>query len=258
MGREQVQIQTRDGSCPASVFTPPGEGRWPAVIFYMDGLGIRPTLHAMAERLARAGYVVLLPDMFHRAGPYEPMDPRRVLADPNFRKTLGPLFSSIDNRRAAEDTAAFLAYLHTRPDVLGERVGTTGYCMGGGMSLAAAAAHPERIAAAASFHGGNLATDSPLSPHRSVGRIRGFVYVAGADQDSSYPPEQAALLEKALGDAGVPHRCEIYPGALHGWTMSDFPVYDEAAAERHWRELLALFAERLPGAARPDQPSSAS
>jgi carboxymethylenebutenolidase len=129
--------------------------------------------------------------------------------------------------------------------VSGKAVGTTGYCMGGGMALTAAAAHPDRIAAAASFHGGNLATQSPLSPHLLAARIKAFVYVAGADKDSSYPPEQAALLEQALSDAGVPHRCEIYAGALHGWTMSDFPVYDEAAAERHWRELLALFAEKL-------------
>ena len=113
------------------------------------------------------------------------------------------------------------------------------------MSLAAAAAHPQRIAAAASFHGGNLATDSPMSPHLGAARIKAFVYVAGADKDGSYPPEQAALLEKALADAGVPHRCEIYAGALHGWTMADFPIYDEAAAERHWRQLLTLFAERL-------------
>jgi len=245
MSRERVLIRTQDGVCPTSVFTPPGVGRWPAVIFYMDGLGIRPTLFAMGERLARAGYVVLLPDMFYRAGPYEPLDPKRVFADPDFRKTLGHLFAAIDNRRAAEDTTAFLAYLDTRSDVSGKAVGTTGYCMGGGMSLTAAATHPERISVAASFHGGNLATQSPLSPHSLAAQMKAFVYVAGADKDSSYPPEQAALLEQALSDAGVPHRCEIYPGALHGWTMSDFPIYDEAPAERHWRELLALFAEKL-------------
>jgi len=66
--------------------------------------------------------------------------------------------------------------------------------------------------------------------------------VAGADQDASYPPEQAERLEAALTAAGVDHKCEIYPGALHGWTMPDFPVYDEVAAERHWDELLGLFA----------------
>ena len=113
------------------------------------------------------------------------------------------------------------------------------------MSLTAAGTYPDRIAAAASFHGGNLAADSELSPHRLAPRIAGRVYVAGADQDDSYPPEMAALLEQALSDAGVDHRCEIYPGALHGWTMKDFPIYNLAAAERHWEELLALFAGTL-------------
>ena len=103
----------------------------------------------------------------------------------------------------------------------------------------------DRIAAAASFHGGNLATDSDLSPHRLASRIAARVYVAGADHDDSYPPEMAARLDQALSDAGVDHRCEIYPDALHGWTMSDFPVYNEAAAERHWDELVTLFADTL-------------
>ena len=75
--------------------------------------------------------------------------------------------------------------------------------------------------------------------------MKGSIYVAGADKDKSYPEEMAERLEKALSEAGVGHRCEIYPGALHGWTMADFPVYNEAAAERHWDELLALFAGRL-------------
>lgn len=245
MSREQIEIQTPDGRCRTSVFRPAGAGPWPAVIFYMDGLGIRPVLYDMCERIARDGYVVLLPDMFYRAGPYEPMDAKAVFAQPDFRKALGHLFTSTDNRRAAQDTEAFLSYLASRTDVLGTKVGTTGYCMGGAMSLYAAGAHPDRIAVAASFHGGNLATDSPLSPHRLVRAIKGFVYVAGADQDNSYPPEMHERLEKALADAGVPHRCEIYPGALHGWTMADFPVYRQDAAERHFGELRTLFAEWL-------------
>jgi carboxymethylenebutenolidase len=117
--------------------------------------------------------------------------------------------------------------------------------MGGAISLTAAGTYPDRIAAAASFHGGNLATDSELSPHLLAPKIKGRIYVAGADQDNSYPPEMAERLEKALSVAGVAHRCEIYPGALHGWTMADFPVYDEPAADRHWRELLELFASGL-------------
>jgi len=245
MSYEQVSIRTEDGDCPAYVFTPSGSGRHPAVIFYMDGLGIRPTILEMGQRLADHGYVVLVPDLFYRAGRYEPLDAKEVFASGDVRAAIGHLFASTDNRRAGEDTEAFLAYLDSREDVAGTKVGTTGYCMGGAISLTAAGTYPDRVAAAASFHGGNLATDSELSPHRLAPAIAARVYVAGADQDSSYPPEMAARLEEALSDAGVDHRCEIYPEALHGWTMADFPVYNEAAAERHWDELVALFADTL-------------
>jgi carboxymethylenebutenolidase len=245
MAQEQVSIRTRDGECPAYVFTPAGAGSWPAAIFFMDGLAIRPTLFEMGQRLADGGYVVLLPDLFYRAGPYEPMDPKKVFAMGDIRAALGHLFQSTDNRRAAEDTEAFLAYLDTRDDVVGDKIGTTGYCLGGGISLTVAGTFPDRVAAAASFHGGGLATDSELSPHLLAPKMKGRIYVAGADQDNSYPLDMAKRLETALGDAGVDHRCEIYEGALHGWTMADFPIYNEAAAERHWRELLALFDATL-------------
>jgi carboxymethylenebutenolidase len=245
MSHEQISIRTRAGECPAHVFKPAGQGPWPAAIFYMDGLGIRPTLFEMGQRLADGGYVVLLPDLFYRAGPYEPLEPKKVFASGDVMGAIGHLFHSTDNRRAVEDTEAFLSYLDTRGDVAGNKIGTTGYCMGGGISLTVAGTYPDRIAAAASFHGGNLATDSELSPHRLTPKIKGRIYVAGADKDNSYPLEMAKRLENALSDAGVDHRCEIYPGALHGWTMADFPVYDPPAAERHWRELSALFADRL-------------
>jgi len=245
MAREEILIRTQDGECPTHVLTPTGTGPWPAVIFYMDGLAIRPALVEMAARLAEGGYVVLLPDMFYRAGRYEPLDPREVFATGNVRAALGHIMGSTDNRRAAEDSSACLAYIDTRKDVLGTKVGVTGYCMGGAISLTGACTYPARIAAAASFHRGTLATDSELSPHLLAPAIKGRVYVAGADNDASYPLEMAARLEKALSNAGVDHKCEIYEGAAHGWTMTDFPIYNEAAAERHWRELFKLFAETL-------------
>jgi carboxymethylenebutenolidase len=245
MSEEQVSIDTRDGQCPAHVFTPATPGPHPAAIFYMDGLGIRPTVLEMGQRLANHGHVVLVPDLFYRAGPYQPLDPQAVFASGDVRGALAHLLTSTDNRRAAQDTEAFLSYLDSRTDVAGSSVGTTGYCMGGAMSLTAAGTFPDRVAAAASFHGGNLATDSELSPHRLAPQITGRVYVAGADHDSSYPPEMATRLEQALRDAHVDHRCEIYPDAPHGWTMADFPVYNENAAERHWRELFALFDDTL-------------
>jgi carboxymethylenebutenolidase len=244
MTTDTISIRTRDGQCPAHVLTPDGDGPWPAVIFYMDAFGIRPAMLQMAAHLAGAGYVVLLPDMFYRFGAYGPLVPKAVLAG-DFRATIGPMMATTDNAKAAEDTEAFLAYLDTRGDVAGQKVGTVGFCMGGGMALTAAGSYPDRIAAAASFHGGNLATDAPTSPHLLAASIKAELYVAGADKDQSYPPEMAERLEQALTDAGVKHVCEIYEGKLHGWMKPDMPVYDAAAAERGWHALFALFGRNL-------------
>jgi len=128
--------------------------------------------------------------------------------------------------------------------VKGNRFGATGYCMGGNASLTAAGAFPDRFAAIASFHGGNLATDKPDSPHLFVGRITGRVYVAGAVEDASFPEEQRNRLERALTEAGVDHLVETYP-ARHGFAVPDLPSFDQAAAERHWAALFRLFDETL-------------
>ena len=244
---EQINITMPEGECPAHVFTPEGkgEGPWPAVIFYMDGLAIRQTLFDMAQRLANGGYVVLLPDMFWRAGPYAPLDPKVVCASGNVRGAIAHLFGSTNNALAAQDTGAFLAYLDSRTDVAGSKVGATGYCMGAGMVFYAAGTYPERFAAGAGFHGGNLATDDPASPHLLAPKIKARIYVGGADNDAGYPPEMAERLDRALTEAGVEHTCAFYPGALHGWTMADFPIYDEPAAERHWQVLFELFGATL-------------
>ncbi|HEY0269743.1 MAG TPA: dienelactone hydrolase family protein [Sphingomonas sp.] len=244
MGHETVSIRTRDGNCPAHVLTPAGEGPWPAVIVFMDALSMRPALVEMAARLAGSGYVVLLPDMFYRKGPDAPLDPKVVFAG-DLMAVIGPFMAATGNDKAVEDSAAFLAYLDGRADVAGERIGVTGFCMGGAMALSVAGGFPDRVGAAASFHGGNLATDRPTSPHLFARHMKGEAYVAGADKDGSYPLEMQARLDAALTEGGVVHRCEIYAGAAHGWMIPDFPVYDKASAERGWAEMLALFDRTL-------------
>ena len=244
MPHEQVTISTRDGDCPTHVFIPAAAKPGPAVIFYMDAGGIRPAAVDMAERLASAGYVVLLPDLFYRHGPYGPFDPKEVLKG-DVQAILGPLMATTGAAKAAEDTEAFLAYLDTRSEVQGRKLGTVGFCMGGGMAIAAAGAWPERFAAVASFHGGNLATDASDSPHLYAPRLKAELYIAAAEGDDFYPPAMAERLEAALDETGVRYRAETYAGAAHGWMMPDFPVYDPPAAERGWREMLAFFARTL-------------
>ena len=246
MPMTEVSIPTPDGDARAFLFTPAGDGPWPGAIFYMDAPAIRPALFTMCERLASNGYAVLLPDMFWRAGPYAPIDIKAAFRDEAARREIfGRLMSSTDADRSMRDTGAFLDWLLARPEVKGARVGLTGYCMGAGMSLRAAGTFPDRVAASAGFHGGRLATDAPDSPHLLAPRIAARVYVGGADEDAGFPPEQADRLREALTAAGVENTVEIYAGARHGYAPPDMPVYNEAAAERHWRELLKLFAETL-------------
>jgi carboxymethylenebutenolidase len=244
MSEVQVTIQQKDGPCRAWILTPNGTGPWPAVIFYMDAFGIRPGMIQMATHLAGKGYVVLLPDLFYRFGDYAPLNPTEVLKG-DVRATIGPRMGSTDNHKAADDTAAFIAYLDTRSDVAGKKIGTVGFCMGGGMALTAAAYYPDRIAAAVSFHGGNLATDQPTSPHLLLPKIKAELYIAIADNDHTYPPEMAKRFDAALQAAGVKHKSDFYQGKSHGWMKPDLPVYDAQAAEKGWQELLALYARTL-------------
>jgi len=244
MKHEEVSIGTRDGQCPVHVFTPDGAGPWPAVIVYMDAFGIRPALLQVGERVAAGGYVALVPDLFYRYGAYGPLDPKEAFSG-DFRAMVGPLMATTNNVKAAQDTEAFLAYLDTRTDVARDKMGTVGFCMGGGMAITAAGIYPDRVAAAASFHGSRLATDDPSSPHLLAPKIRAELYVAVADKDGSCPPEMVERFKQALDGAGVRYRSEVYHGASHGWMKTDFPVYDEAAAERGWSEVFALFDRAL-------------
>jgi carboxymethylenebutenolidase len=246
MPHEDISIKTKAGVCPTSVFTPSsGVGPWPAIIFVMDGMGIRPILREMAQRMADWGYVVLLPDFFYRFGPYEALKPAEVFASDRVLEIIMPLIESTDGQRAAEDATALFAYLGTRKDVAGKKVGAHGYCMGGGLALNIAGAHPDRVAAVASFHGGSLAIDSPISPHLAFSKISGFVYIAAADDDPYYDANMAAKVTQALMQHHVAHKHELYKGAMHGWTMADFPIYSRDDSERHFEELRALYDAHL-------------
>jgi carboxymethylenebutenolidase len=241
----KIDIKTRDGTCPSYVYQPAGSGPWPAVLVFMDGLAIRPAMLELGERLATLGYYVLLPDLFYRSGPYEPMDPFTIFSDPEKRKVLMEKFFALATpANIMSDTRAFLEYLAAQPQVLPGGIGTTGYCMGGLMSLTAAGTYPDQIVAAASYHGGRLATDAPDSPHLLASKMRARIYIGGAIEDQSFPDEMKQRLEQALTEAGIDHRIETYQ-AKHGWVFRDTPVYDAAAAERHWNSLGALFEAKL-------------
>jgi len=254
VNQHRVDLQTEDGTLDAYVFHPaafaPGAsapkhtGPWPAVVMYMDAFGIRPALGDMAERLASHGYVVALPNLYHRT-PFAPFEPKQVAVEGPERARFKGMVASINGPMVMRDTAALLAHLDTLPTVKQSSMGALGYCMGGGYALAAAGTFPGRMAVAASFHGGALATEKPDSPHLLAPKMRARVYVGAAGIDPTFPDEQRQRLQTALDAAGVSYVIDTYENARHGFAVNGHLVYDKEASERHWERLLRLLQDTL-------------
>ncbi len=245
MPRLDVEIPAADGRAAGTLHVPDGPGPWPGVLLFPDAGGARETMRAMADRLASMGYVALVPDIYYRAGAWRPFDVATLFTDQQERARMSTLTGALTNDRIIADAGAYAGFLLARPEVSGSAIGTTGYCLGGRMSLVAAAGLGATIAAAASFHGGGLAVaDNPASPHLLADRIAATVYVAGATGDASFTADQAGLLERALTGAGVGHTIEFYP-ARHGFAVPDNPTYDAAAEATHWSALRDLYGTHV-------------
>lgn len=239
-------ITTPDGNCGVDLFTPDGTGPWPGVVMYVDAGGVRDTFRGMAAELAGYGYTVLLPDVYYRYPGWAPFDMTTVFGDAKERGRLFSMIGKVTPDRMVTDAAAFFDYLAGRPEVRGEKFGVCGYCMGGRTSVVLAGRVPDRVAAAASFHGGGLVTDTADSPHLMAGKMRATVYVAGAENDAAFTKAHAATLDQALAAAGVEHTVEFYPAA-HGFAVPDNAPYDAGAAARHWTALREVFGGALGG-----------
>jgi carboxymethylenebutenolidase len=237
-----VEIATTDGSMPTFVVHPESE-RHPAVLFYMDALGIRDELKDMARRIATVGYYVVLPNLFYRDG--------GPSFDPALLPTHGPdpemmrLNLALSHAQVLADTRELLDFLNQEPAASRGAVAAIGYCMGGRHALAAAGVFPERIKAMASLHGGYQVTERPDSAHLLIPRITAECYFGFAAEDPLAPPDHQQLIAEALARHAIPHQLEIHPGTLHGFTFPQRHCYHKAAAERVWERLFALFRRRL-------------
>ncbi|MFD5222632.1 dienelactone hydrolase family protein [Streptomyces tendae] len=241
MPTKMLQIPTADGQADAFAAFPGGGGPHPGVLMYADGFGIRPALREMAGELAGHGYYVLVPNFFYRHGPAPVIElPEHIGEEerPAVFAELMPLIEAHTAERTLRDADAFLAFLTAQPEVGAGPVAVTGYCIGGLLATRTAVAHPDRVAALAAFHA-PVAADGP----DSLAKLAAEVHFGHAEGDLT--PAALDGINRALDAAGVGHTSEIYPGTVHGFTMSDTDSFDSAALRLHWDRLLSLLDRTL-------------
>ena len=238
----EIDVTTPDGVSD-SYFVHPSSGSHPGVLIWPDAFGLRPAKRQMAKRLAESGYAVLVVNQYYRS------QRAPIVNTTNFAEvsdTLRPLMGTLNPETQVRDARAFIGFLDRQQAVDSNRkMGTMGYCMGGPFTMRTAASLPDRVGAAASFHGGGLVTDQPDSPHLLVPQMQAQYLFAIAANDDESQPEAKDVLRDAFSQAGLQAEIEGYEGALHGWCPPDSQVYDESKAERAWSRLLALFTRAL-------------
>lgn len=238
-----VDITTPDGTMNTFVVHPERDGPSPVVLFLMDAPGMREELRDMSRRIASAGYYVMASQLYYReVTEYN-------LFETNDRDRMFELMSNLSNAMVVEDAKAMIAHAETDPAASTERIGTAGFCMSGPFTVMIAAALPDQVKAAASFHGVALVTDRVDSPHKHLSAINGEVYIGAAETDSYAPPEMIDAFESALAEAslngGAKGRTEWYPGTEHGFVFAERPLYDKPSSERAWARMHSLFRRQL-------------
>lgn len=248
---KDVEIKTPDGVTDAALFYPKGKGqktggKWPAVLLWPDVLSLRPVFRDMGRRLAAAGYLVLVPNLYYRVRKAPVIEGAFSFDNPADWAKLTPLRASVTPAGTFKDAAAYVAFLDAQPQTdKGKKIGVQGYCMGGPLSFRTAAAAPGRIAAVASFHGAGLVADNADSPHLLIPKTHAQYLIEIADNDDKKDPAAKDKLKAAFAQADRPAQVEVFPGADHGWTVKGSQVYNEPAAEKAWSNLLALYKKAL-------------
>ena len=237
-------IRTGDGAVETFICHPE-RGDHPPVLFLMDAPGIRDELYDMARRLATVGYYVMLPNLYYRAGRDTKYGPDVLAQGSAEHARMRAVRTKMTIPPVMADVAALIAHADRQPAVKKGPVGAHGYCMSGPYALAAAARYPDRIVAAASFYGTWLVSDAEESPHRSLDKAKGELYISCAEHDELAPPDMVKELKRLFDQAGNSGELEVQPGVHHGFAFPQRWCYDKPAAERHWERLIALYRRRL-------------
>jgi carboxymethylenebutenolidase len=244
--QKDVDVPMASGVADSALFYPEGKGPWPAVLVWTDILGLRPVFREMGQRLAAEGYVVLVPNPFYRNAKAPVVDGSFDFSKPEDRAKIMPMAEALTADANISDAKSYVAFLDAQPQTnRKKKMGVQGYCMGGPLTFRTAATAPDRVGAAATFHGGGLVTDKPDSPHLLIPKMKAEVLCAVADNDDKRDPAAKDKLKEGFAAAHLKATVEVYEGCNHGWTVRGSQVYNEAGAERAWAELTALYKRNL-------------
>ena len=253
MHERMVDVPTVDGRMDAFVCHPDEGGPFPSVVVLMDIWGLREELYDTARNIAMVGYHCILPNFWYRKG--------KVRFE--YRDANGKMRSMLDLPQAAQDEIRDNARLVTDRMAVadigavlkfldGEKVarkgpkGSMGYCLGGRLSLSAAAEFPDVFRASAALHGTTMVTDAPDSPHRFVDQMRGEVYCGFAEKDPWAPPSTIETLGKLFDQQkDVRYRAIVHPGTVHGYSLPDRDIYSKQSTNLDWENIFAMFRRVL-------------
>ncbi len=238
-----VSIATADGTMDA-YFARPSRRKSPAVILWPDIASLRSSKREMAKRLAREGYAVLVANPYYRDVPADQFENSVQFRESDGFQTVRPWREKLSSRAVMRDADALVSWLDQQSTVdTAKGIGTQGYCMGGPFTVYTAHSRPDRVKAAASFHGGGLVRDDADSPHKILEQGTSYLIAIAKNDDAKAPVDKGAL--QSAADAGsISAEIEVY-GGDHGWCVPDNPAYARAEAERAWARLLATYEGAL-------------
>jgi len=240
---ERVKIPLKGGGTMAGyVARPEGGEPLPAVIVFMEIFGVNSHIRDVTDRIANEGFIALAPDYFHRTGPGVELG----YDDAGMAEGM-KLLGQLQADEMITDAKDAIAYLEGRADVVGGRIGATGFCIGGHMAYLTAC--ETGVNATASFYGGGIA--APQGPGGGTStlsrtpQISGRIHAYFGGQDSMISGDQVDAIRNALEQASIDHEVRVYPDADHGFHCDQRDTYHETSAKDAWTRAVALFNETL-------------
>jgi len=222
---QEIQIESEDGAFAAYVATP-ATGQGPGLVVLQEWWGLVPEIRDVCDRLARAGFVALAPDLYRGESTTDPDE-------------AGRLMMALEIERAVRDLAASVETLRRQPATSGSRVGCIGFCMGGQLALLAACGTPE-IAAVVDCYGVHPNVELDLAACRAK------VFGVFAENDEFISAADVKKLDDALESASVARRLRTYLGVQHAFLNESRPeVFDADTAAEAWRDIETFLSAEL-------------